>query len=134
MIFQLMDETPRHIAIDRGRPRAAKGRRVGQRLGGDDALAELVGEGRPVDGAKRRLDEADLGPAAGAEGIVVADRGAAAGAGRRQHEIGRQRRQAAKGVEQVVRSKPQHAGMLSRAASRVTRSWRAFGRSRDRAG
>ncbi len=87
MVFQLVHKPAGDIAVDRRRPRPAERWRIGKRLGGDDAFAEIMGEGRAVDRTDRRLDEANHGPAPRAKGVAVGDGSPAAGTGRRQYEV-----------------------------------------------
>ena len=78
------------------------------------------GEGRSVDRAERRLDEANIRPAAGAERIAVADGFSAAGTGRRQYDVGREKRQPLQPADKPSPFERQHADMLSRRGGRVT--------------
>ena len=120
VVFQLMDEPAGDIAVDGSRARPAERRRIGERLGRDDALAEIVGEGRAVDRAERRLDEADLRPAARAERVAVGDGAAAAGTGRRQQRDRPRAAAAAQPRRHGRTFERQHPAMLSRPRARVT--------------
>ena len=120
MIFQLVHEPPRDVAVDRGRARAAEGRRIGERLGRDDPLAEIVGEGRAVDRAERRLDEADRRPAAGAERVrCPPPRSPQPGQVGGSTQIDREPRQAAQPAARSGRLSASIPAMLSRPSRRV---------------
>ncbi len=82
-----MDESARHLIVQRDRSRPPEDRRLREGLGRSEAAdSQVDGEGNSEAVAERFVDEPQAGPAGGAEGTRIGCGGAASGTGGRVDE------------------------------------------------